>query len=264
MIGNAILERIGRRLANYLSRPIRGFRPPTSTNFAALHENLRPGDVLLIDGDTRVATAIKYLTQSTWSHSALHTGPIPHRFEPSGEPHVLVEAEVGVGVISSPLSKYADMHVRICRPVGLSEADCHAVIDFAIARLGLRYDLKNIFDLLRYMLPTPPVPTRLRRRMIALGSGAPTRAICSTLIAQAFQRVKYPILPRVRRDDKNVPRNKLRFARREILHIRHHSLFAPRDFDISPYFAIVKPSIEAGFNYRALRWAPPAEKQIND
>ena len=29
------------------------------------------------------------------------------------------------------------------------------------------------------------------------GSGQPTRTICSTLIAEAFDRVLYPILPRV-------------------------------------------------------------------
>ena len=33
-------------------------------------------------------------------------------------------------------------------------------------------------------------------------------------------------------------------ARREILEIRHSSLYAPRDFDISPYFEVVKPTIE--------------------
>ena len=41
----------------------------------------------------------------------------------------------------------------------------------------------------------------------------------------------------------------------EILHIRHHSLFAPRDFDLSPYFQIVKPTIEAGIDHRGLNWA---------
>jgi hypothetical protein len=29
----------------------------------------------------------------------------------------------------------------------------------------------------------------------------------------------------------------------------------PRDFDISPYFAVVKPTIEEGFDYTALHWA---------
>src|SRR5574337_378503 len=58
-----------------------------------------------------------------------------------------------------------------------------------------RYDLKNVVDLARYLLPTPPVPVGWRRRLLALGSGEPTQAICSTMIAQAFQSVSYPILP---------------------------------------------------------------------
>jgi hypothetical protein len=29
----------------------------------------------------------------------------------------------------------------------------------------------------------------------------------------------------------------------------------PRDFDISPYFSVVKPTIEEGFDYTALHWA---------
>jgi hypothetical protein len=97
------------------------------------------------------------------------------------------------------------------------------------------------------------VPARFRRRLIAFGSGDPTRAICSTLIAQAFQSVHFPILPevsRVKTGDAACDN-----CYEDILQIRHHSLFAPRDFDASPYFDVVKPTIEAGFDYRALRWA---------
>lgn len=32
------------------------------------------------------------------------------------------------------------------------------------------------------------------------------------------------------------------------------SLYAPRDFDISPYFAVVKPTLQAGLDYRRLAW----------
>jgi hypothetical protein len=46
-----------------------------------------------------------------------------------------------------------------------------------------------------------------------------------------------------------------RSSRQEILHIRHHSLYTPADFDLSPYFKIVKPTIEEGFNYKRLTWA---------
>ena len=45
--------------------------------------------------------------------------------------------------------------------------------------------------------------------------------------------------------------------RQEILHIRHHSLYAPADFDLSPFFEIVKPTLAEGFNYKGLTWAPP-------
>jgi hypothetical protein len=44
-------------------------------------------------------------------------------------------------------------------------------------------------------------------------------------------------------------------AQDEMWHIRHYSLYAPRDFDISPYFAIVKPTLAHGFDYRKLHWA---------
>ncbi len=255
MILDTTLDFLGRSLARYLTAPIPGFRPSTTTDFELLRRALRPADVLLVEGDTRIATAIKYLTQSTWSHSALYVGPIADRREADGEPHVLIEAMVAEGVMCAPLSKYRDAHTRICRPVGLGEEGRRKVVDFVLARLDLQYDVRNIVDLLRYLLPTPPVPSRFRRRMLALGSGEPTRAICSTLIAQAFQSVHYPILPSVERiDDPDSP-VRSEGARREILHIRHHSLFAPRDFDISPYFAIVKPTIEGGFDYRKVPWA---------
>ena len=123
-----------------------------------------------------------------------------------------------------------------------------------VARIGLKYDTRNIIDLARFLLPTPPVPVRWRRRMISFGSGKPTRAICSTLIAQAFQTVRYPILPRIQKI-RHHRHAASRYSRREILHIRHHSLFTPRDFDVSPYFKIIKPTVELGFDYKALNWA---------
>ena len=118
---------------------------------------------------------------------------------------------------------------------------------YAINRIGFGYDTKNIVDLMRYLIPLP-VPQRWRRRMIAFGSGDPTKIICSALIAQAFDAVRYPILPKITRAAS-------RKARREILHIRDSSLYMPRDFDISPYFEIVKPTIVHGFDYTALHWA---------
>lgn len=89
--------------------------------------------------------------------------------------------------------------------------------------------------------------------MLALGSGDPTRAICSTFIALGFQSIKYPILPDRLSESADDRDSKVR--QREYFRIRHHSLFAPRDFDVSPYFDVIKPTLEQGFDYRQFRWA---------
>ena len=245
-----VVEGVGRLIARYLEKPERGYAPGAPSDVEALRALLRPGDVILVEGNNHIAGVIKYLTQSTWSHAALYVGPIGERCAPNGEPLVLVEANIGEGVIAVPLSKYAHAHTRICRPVGLSEEDAARVCTYAAERIGFDYDLKNILDLARYLLPMP-VPQRWRRRMMTLGSGEPTRIICSALIAQAFDTVRYPILPKITRVENEQ-------ARQEILEIRHSTLYAPRDFDISPYFAVVKPTVAMGFDYKAMSWADQA------
>ena len=260
---NRVTETIGRWLASYLEQPVRAYTPFSVAEPEQLARTLKPADVLLVEGNQRISVAIKYLTQSTWSHSALYVGDALDPGDGSRRA-MLIEADLGNGVTAVPLDRYAGFNVRICRPVRLSRAHAREVVEFAIARLGHRYDLKNVIDLMRYLLPQPPVPSRWRRRLLALGSGDPTRAICSTLIAQAFQSVYYPILPEV--TAACLPGRFGRYREQEILHIRHHSLFAPRDFDLSPYFRIVKPTLEQGFNYRKLVWAdsvaPPVEPEI--
>ena len=258
-----ILNQLGRLLARYLSKPRAQGAPAATSPHEKLAGSLEPGDVLLIEGNTRVSVAIKYLTQSTWSHSALYIGDalgaIDEQKRAGGEPKVLIEADLRAGVRAVPLSHYAGLHTRICRPVGLAPEDLRTIIDFALKSIGEAYDLKNLVDLARYLLPTPPVPARWRRRMIAFGSGDPTRAICSTLIAQAFGLVRYPILPTYRPPQ---PGAQDAAAQEELLQIRHHSLYVPRDFDISPYFAIVKPNLLHGFDYRKLHWAEQQAESI--
>jgi hypothetical protein len=243
----SLMDRIGRRLARKLNRPTSGYQPYTPSDFETLCRTLRPADVLLVDGREHISVAIKYLTQSTWSHAAIHVGEALPAPAGGGERPRLVDVNLGEGCVASPLSKYASYNTRICRPVGLSRGEAEAVVRFMLARIGLRYDHRNIFDLLRYFIPTPPVPVRWRRRMLAFGSGDPTRAICSSLIAQAFQSIRYPILPDISLQMDGP-------ARRELLHIRHHALFTPRDFDLSPWFEVVKPHLAEGFDHRRLRW----------
>ena len=249
---NPILRTLGRRLAEYLAQPTGQGTKAASAAQNAVTEALRPGDVLLVEGNTRISTAIKYLTQSTWSHAALYVGDALGPQSTGDEPGTLIEADIREGIRAVPLSLYASMHTRICRPVGLSPGDLTKVIDYAITRIGQQYDLKNVFDLARYLFPTPPVPARWRRRMLAFGSGDPSRAICSTLIAQAFHSVHYPILAECTLVKSDEPA--CHDCYRESLHIRHYSLFTPRDFDISPYFHVVKPSVRNDFDYRRVIW----------
>ena len=255
---NRLARRLGGALARYLNHPARGPYPHLPANLTALRQILRPADVVLVEGRARISTAIKYLTQSTWSHIALYVGD--YAGQSVADRHdLLVEADTEQGVHLLDLQGLCGYHLRICRPVGLSDSDAHRVVDYAMARLGQRYDLKNIFDLARYLLPTPPVPGPWRRRMLALGSGDPTRAICSTLVAEAFQSVQFPILPVIRTESAATP--ECNDCVHEIFHIRDHSLYTPRDFDVSPYFEVIKPSLNQGFDYKQLTWGANAAKQ---
>jgi hypothetical protein len=246
---------ISARILRYLTQPTERYAPFFAPTPDVLKAALEPGDILLIEGNTRLSAIIKFLTQSTWSHATLYVGERPGDVHPNGEPNVLLEAEADIGVVTVPLSKYAHFNTRICRPVGLNAAARQKVIEYALARLGKQYDTRQIVDLARYLFPYPPVPVWFRRRMLAIGSGDPTRAICSTLIAEAFGAIRYPILPESV-STKGKSYGIARFVQREIDHIRKRGLYTPRDFDISPFFRIVKPSLVAGFDYQTLEWEP--------
>lgn len=243
---------LGRKLSRYLSAAHHAHSTAAPADLRVLGACLRPGDVLLVEGRTRVSQAIKYLTQSTWSHAALFVGDCLDTRDANGDALCFVEADINEGVRSVAISEFAGLHVRICRPVSLTSAERAGVLAHAIRCIGYRYDHKNVVDLIRYVLPTPPVPQRWRRRLLALGSGDPTRAICSTLIAQAFECVRYPVLPEIEARSTEDPM--CPGCVEEILHVRHHSLFVPRDFDVSPYFEVVKPTLAMGFDHHALRW----------
>lgn len=254
MLGR-ILNRMGRwagrGLAHWLNAPTRHYERRMLVDSEALFRIIRPGDIVLVEGDTRVSGLIKYITQSTWSHAALFVGKLPGR-PYTAHKHWLIEADLEAGVRAVPLAMYLKCNLRICRPIGLSREDCAHVCESAIAQIGHRYDLKNVIDLGRYLLPWKFVPRRLHGRALRFGSGDPTRAICSSVLAQAFQGVHYPILPHHTTVDD---------LAHDWLSRRHFTLFMPRDFDLSPYFQIVKPTVETEFDYHRLHWMPAAWEQ---
>ena len=139
-----LLDRFGRRLARWLNHPRASESRVGTSDPKALAATIRPGDVLLIEGSSRISSAIKYLTQSSWSHSTLCIAPPQPGAPTDREPLILLEVDVSEGVRLVPLSRYASQHTRICRPVGLSAEEINSVIGLSVARVGHSYDMKNI------------------------------------------------------------------------------------------------------------------------
>src|SRR6185295_14324243 len=234
---------------------------PLPFDFNRLKYELRPGDVLLIEGRSRVSRVIRAITQSPWTHAALYIGRL-HDIE---DPHLrkiaaihlkkrenvrlIIEGMLGQGTIISPLNIYSHHHIRICRPIGLTPKDTELIIAFAIKSLGKPYNVRHFLDLARFILPWSILPRRWGSILFRTPSGEPESGICSSLIAEAFTSVQFPIIPYIKTDEVTgfelVPRNP--------------QLFTPKDFDYSPYFEIIKYPLfdpnEPLPYYRRLPWA---------
>src|SRR2546428_53287 len=166
--------------------------------------------------------------------------------------------------VAARLSKSATFNLRICRPASLQPGDLRRVLDEVLAQLGLKYDVKHIFDLARYFFPVSLIPRRLRRQALQFGSGLPTQVICSSLIGRAFQNVGFPILPATTPSAATAPARRLldRLLRRTpppypaVFRRQLPSIITPRDFDLSPYFEVIKfnPVEASNFDYRRIRW----------
>ncbi|MEK6596248.1 MAG: lipo-like protein, partial [Pseudomonadota bacterium] len=88
-----VTEFAGHWLARFLTKPVRQSTQVATISQEQLSAILQPADILLIEGNTRVSVAIKYLTQSTWSHAALYIGDALPAGTPWQLPQVLVEAD---------------------------------------------------------------------------------------------------------------------------------------------------------------------------
>jgi hypothetical protein len=251
-------QAFGEWLVGRITRPRAEYRRYVFNDPQKLKSRIRPGDVVLVDGDQRVSQVVKYLTMSPWSHSAIYVGSrflrdpsqrdeIRRQFGTEAR-YLVVEALVDRGVVLSPLVKYIDFNIRVCRPAGLTPVQIETVLDEVIARMGFHYDRRNILDLFRYLMPLRLIPMRLREDALHFGSGKDTETICSSFLAEAFAKVGLTILPlHIRR--RTVKRGRLReavFGRPTrtaysgFLRARHPSLCVPQDFDLSPYFDVVK------------------------
>src|SRR2546423_3449066 len=102
-------------LVLYLAQPVKHYSPAVAADARSFAGLLVPGDVLLSDGNTRVATLVKRITQSTWSHVSMYVGPL----EEGPDPPCIVEADVAAGVRSIRPSQLQEAPVRGLRPIGV-------------------------------------------------------------------------------------------------------------------------------------------------
>ncbi len=228
-------------------------------NFDHMIRDLRPADVVLFEGRSRVSEVIKIITLSPWTHAGLYIGRMNDITDPDalaivkkhyyGDPNVplIVESLLGFGTIINPLSDYTEDNLRICRPDGLSYEDQNKVVSFATEHIGMNYDVRQLLDLARFMFPYGILPRRWRSSLFQHNAGRPTNIVCSSMIARCFHSVNYPMLPLIKTDSKD----RLKF------HKRNFRLFVPTDFDYSPYFKVLKfPAWPLGMeeSYRDLPW----------
>jgi len=270
-----IRQTLIRQFAGLLTKPLKNYAFRFPNDLDALKGQIQKGDILLVEGSQRISEVIKYLTQSSWSHSAIYIGDeLIRRKHPlagqaqadhgEGAKFLLVEALVAEGVVLSPLSK---------RPHNLQREHLQVILDDVISQLGYTYDLQNVLDLARYFLPVSLVPRRFRRSVLHFGNGLPTQVICSSMLATAFGKVGFPILPHVESasPSQQPPPPLLRrlysksggITSQPIFRRRHPTLITPRDFDLSSYFDTIKFNIIASrrFDYRNIVWAEDVETE---
>ena len=144
------------------------------------------GDVLLTDGNTRIAALVRRVTQSPWSHVAMYVGPL----EPGPDSHCIVEADIAAGVRAVRLSDLKRLRVRVMRGNGLDDTQRRRLADWVVSRIGGQYDLAHALALVRRLLRLPLAP-----RLAQAPAASATRFICSTLLAHAFLFVGSPIVP---------------------------------------------------------------------
>ena len=267
-------------LSRYLAEPLPHYELRCRNDAELLKSVVQKGDVLLVEGDQRVSSVIKYLTQSSWSHAVLYIGDELLRgdeatkrrtIELFGDQagHLIVEA-LTEGVVASPLLKYIDYNIRICRPHRLRGEHLKIVLRDAIDSIGLRYDVRNILDLAWHLIVVSLLPGRHREEVLRLGSGISGQVICTSLLGRLFQKIGFPVLPTVTYPDDDllgesaerrswwsmmVGRPRPNYS--GLYRRRHSTVLTPRDFDLSPFFQVVKFNVvpQRSFDYSRIEWA---------
>lgn len=215
---------------------------PPLQDFHKMCDVLQLADVLLFKGRARISRVISIVTQSRWTHAALYIGRcsdyakdsetlalIREHYTGDADAQLVLESLLGQGTVITPLSMYEHDSIRLCRPRGLLKEDAEKVVFHAVQQVGREYDIRQLFDLARFMYPYAVLPRRWKSSLFTYKAGSATKTVCSTVLVEAFMVVKFPVIPVIHEKDEQFS-----------VYRRNPRLFTPRDFDYSPYFDIMK------------------------
>lgn len=268
---NSITSFLRKFILERLEKQKRQYEQRAYNNLSKLYKVIQPGDVVLVEGRSEMSRLIKLFSSSHWSHVAMYVGnalavsdnkkraPYLKKYGQDAE-HMLVEAFSGKGVIATPLEKYTNYNIRLCRPHGILDSDLQKVLEQVTGSLGMHYDNQNITAIALMILQALWRPINKRTIRACLGNCNDFQAICSGMIAQAFQRVGYPIVPALLpQSPKDAFNDNNPYGGGLIM--RHYSQIMPKDFDLSPNFEVIKYNIRGAkrFDYKSL-WVERLKK----
>ena len=192
---------LNKKFTKYWMKESRNPRPYIS-QFEDIIHNIRPGDIILVEGNSRAAQMVKKITMS-WSHVSLYIGrlhdiedpelreKIIKHFDPNPNEQLIVESVFGKGNYIDNLQTFKNKHIRLCRPYQISHEDIQKVIKYALEQLDAPYNVRHFFDLGRYLLSAKLIPRRWNSTLFTKDTKN-TQEICSGMIAKAFMSVHYP------------------------------------------------------------------------
>lgn len=212
------------------------------SDFDKTRYELKPGDVILVEGRSTAARKIRSITVSRWTHAALYIGrpldvedadvrsTLSNFFSEGNDTPLIIETRLGRGVCVRPLLDLEHDHVRICRPKGLSSKDVQQAIRYAINHLGSYNEGTHLLDLTRFLFPWGLLPSAWRLPLFRKWPGRHTKNVSAAFVAETFGFVQFPIYPLVKISSENGTQ----------LLRRHPRLCMPFEIDMSPNFEIVK------------------------
>lgn len=203
---------------------------------------LEPTDVVLIDANTLADRKIKAISGSRWSQAYLYIGrlhdirnsslraAVNEHLNCQSDTQLMLKVDLVKGIHITTISELRQQTFRICRPRGLSEEDKQSVINYAISRMSPQ--AKHAWwPAVRLMLvPWRLLSAKWRLRMFRYLSGRRLRRAVGGTVGDAFSFIQFPILPLVKGEEESTSK----------LYRQYPFIFFAADFDLSPYFDVVK------------------------